>query len=97
MDKNPYVWAAAGDITSPVMTISLTANNTPVNVHNLHDPITVTLSSPGKYVIVTSFHLASSQVTSIPFYLNPYLMNGFSHHYQSGESTFIFKGARGDI
>ena len=23
--------------------------------------------------------------------LNPYLMNGFSHHYHLGESTFIFR------
>ena len=23
------------------------------------------------------------------FYLNPYLTNGFSHHYQMDESTFI--------
>ena len=28
---------------------------------------------------------------------NPYLTNGFSHHYQLGESTFIFKGARSDF
>ena len=26
--------------------------------------------------------------------LNPYLTNGFSHHYQLGESTFIFRGVR---
>ena len=26
--------------------------------------------------------------------INPYLMNGFSHHYQLGESTFIFRGVR---
>ena len=26
-----------------------------------------------------------------------YLMNGFSHHYQLGESTFIFRGARSDF
>ena len=49
MDKNPYVWAAAGDITSPVMAVSLTANSTPVDVNNLQDPVTITLSSPGKY------------------------------------------------
>ena len=24
--------------------------------------------------------------------VNPYLTNGFSHHYQLGESTFIFMG-----
>ena len=24
--------------------------------------------------------------------VNPYLTNGFSHHYQLGESTFIFRG-----
>ena len=28
---------------------------------------------------------------------NPYLTNGFSHHYQLDESTFIFKGVRSDF
>ena len=26
-----------------------------------------------------------------------YLMNGFSHHYHLGESTFIFRGIRSDF
>ena len=26
--------------------------------------------------------------------INPYLTNGFSHHYQLGESTFIFRGVK---
>ena len=29
--------------------------------------------------------------------LNPYLTNGFSHHYHLGESTFIFRGVRSDF
>ena len=29
--------------------------------------------------------------------LNPYLTNGFSHHYRLGESTFIFRGVRSDF
>ena len=29
--------------------------------------------------------------------LNPYLKNGFSHRYQLGESTFIFRGVRSDF
>ena len=29
--------------------------------------------------------------------LNPYLMNGFPHHYHLGESTFIFRGVTGVI
>ena len=29
--------------------------------------------------------------------LNPYLPNGFSHHYQLGESTFVFRGVRSDF
>ena len=29
--------------------------------------------------------------------LNPYLTNGFSHHYQLDESTFIFRGVRSDF
>ena len=28
--------------------------------------------------------------------LNAYLTNGFSHHYQFDESTFIFRGVRSD-
>ena len=28
---------------------------------------------------------------------NPYLMNGFSHHYQLDESTFIFRSVRSDV
>ena len=31
------------------------------------------------------------------FLFNPYLMNGFSHHYQLDESTFIFRGRRCDF
>ena len=31
----------------------------------------------------------------LPF--NPYLTNGFSHHYQLDESTFIFRGVRNDF
>ena len=29
--------------------------------------------------------------------INPYLTNGFSHHCQLGESTFIFRGVRSDF
>ena len=29
--------------------------------------------------------------------INPYLTNGFSHHYQMGESTFIFRGVKSDL
>ena len=29
--------------------------------------------------------------------INPYLTNAFSHHYQLGESTFIFRGVRSDF
>ena len=33
---------------------------------------------------------------ALNFYIhfNPYLTNGFSHHYQLGESNSIFKGVR---
>ena len=30
-------------------------------------------------------------------HFNPYLTNGFSHHYRLGESTFIFRGVRSDF
>ena len=30
-------------------------------------------------------------------WFNPYLTNGLSHHYQLGESTFIFSGVRCDF
>ena len=29
--------------------------------------------------------------------INPYLTNGFSHHYQLGESIFIFRDVRNDF
>ena len=29
--------------------------------------------------------------------INPFLINGFFHHYHLGESTFIFKGIRSDF
>ena len=29
--------------------------------------------------------------------VNPYLTNEFSHHYQLGESTFIFRGVRSEF
>ena len=29
--------------------------------------------------------------------VNPYLRNGFSHHYHLGESTFIIRGVRSDF
>ena len=29
--------------------------------------------------------------------VNQYLTNGFSHHYQLGESTFNFRGVRSDF
>ena len=30
-------------------------------------------------------------------HINPYLTNGFYHHYQLDESTFIFRGVRSDF
>ena len=30
-------------------------------------------------------------------WFNPYLTNNFSHHYQMGESTFIYRGVRSDF
>ena len=33
----------------------------------------------------------------MPQGFNPYLMNGFSPHYQLDESTFIFRGVRSDF
>ena len=35
--------------------------------------------------------------TSLIISFNPYLMNGFSHHYHLDESTFIFRGVRSDF
>ena len=41
----------------------------------------------------------SKFVTSTTFcgHINPYLTNGLSHHYQLGDSTFIFRGVRSDF
>ena len=33
----------------------------------------------------------------IPYQLNPYLTNGFSHHYHLGPSTIIIRGVRSDL
>ena len=30
-------------------------------------------------------------------YINPFLTNGFSHHYHLGECTFMFRGIRSDL
>ena len=38
-----------------------------------------------KYVVNLNIHVVD---------INPYLTNGFSHHYQLDESTFIFRGVR---
>ena len=50
LEKNPYVWdPASDDITSPVMDISLKdKQNSPVVVNNMSEPVTVSLSSPGR-------------------------------------------------
>ena len=37
------------------------------------------------------------EVTVILCFINPYLTNGFFHHYQLDESTFIFRGVRSDF
>ena len=40
-----------------------------------------------------------SVIKNLLFYgfLNPYLTNGFSHHYRLDESTFIFRGVMSDF
>ena len=39
----------------------------------------------------------SLKYTKTPASINPYLTNGFSHHYHLDESTFIFRGVRIDF
>ena len=53
------------------------------------------------YGIVNSYSINHSiilyKTCSFPcicIHVNPYLTHGFSHHYQLGESTFIFRGVR---
>ena len=41
------------------------------------------------------FSLSSWSLKMLKF--NPYLTNGFSHHYQLNESIFIFSGVRNDF
>ena len=43
---------------------------------------------------VSHFHV---NFTFIFYLFNPYLTNGFSHHYQLKESKFIFRGVRSDF
>ena len=45
--------------------------------------------------LTTSNVIQLAQVRIITF--NPYLTNGFAHHYQLDESTFNFRGFRGDF
>ena len=40
--------------------------------------------------------IKNHEAYSIKFLFNPFLTNEFSHHYQLGESTFIFRGVRSD-
>ena len=50
MEKNPYLWdTTAQDITSPVLSLSLTTHNESVDVQNLADPVVVTLPNPSEY------------------------------------------------
>ena len=50
MEKNPYLWdTTAKDITSPVLSLSLTTHNESVDVQNLADPVVVTLPNPSEY------------------------------------------------
>ena len=37
------------------------------------------------------------ELASIDISFNPYLTNGFSHHYHLDKSTFIFRGVRSDF
>ena len=50
LEKNPYLWdVTAKDVTAPVMSVSLKdANNTPVAVDNLADPVAISLSNFGE-------------------------------------------------
>ena len=43
------------------------------------------------------FKRSHIQINNYCVNTNPYLTNGFSHHYQLGESTFIFRDIRGDF
>ena len=51
--------------------------------------------------ILTSFQyvkdLSGGCIGSICLYFNPFLTNGFSHHYHLGEPTFVFKGIRSEF
>ena len=36
-------------------------------------------------------------IVLVGFEINPYLTNGFYHHRQLGESTFIYRGVRSNF
>ena len=49
------------------------------------------------YIIGSYITDLSTGVLSYNKLVNPYLTNGFYHHYHLGESTFIFRGVRSDF
>ena len=56
----------------------------------------VIIKNKKKNVLYSINYLSSEQQDNVKA-LNPYLTNGFSHHYQLGESTFIFRDVRSDF
>ena len=50
---------------------------------------------PVDYTTRVSFVIVTTGMSNSN--INPYLTNGFSHHCQLGESTFIFRGVRSDF
>ena len=52
-------------------------------------------NSCGIFVLMVGHFLLICKTQT--FHINPFLMNGFSHHYHFEESTFIFRGIRSDF
>ena len=60
-------------------------------------PLDLNSSVGSKTIPITGFkHKPIGQIRS-KFIFNPYLTNGFSHHYQLDESTFIFRAVRSNF
>ena len=61
------------------------------------DSLTESLAQSFNFGKISLFSEMRICISILGVEFNPYLMYGFSHHYQLCESTFIFRGVRSDF
>ena len=73
--------------------------NAPAQFHTTSRPYNDKRISPTNIKMMGTRKQITTIPSSIKLYtqINPYLTNGFSHHYYLEESTFIFRGVRSDF